>query len=135
MSYKRQELLTFTERLGSPRFLCVVRVAHLLIFVLSCYVSLRSEFRVVMSVTISAYKRCSIRLYPQVFVGDLMSCLPYLCMFAYSVVLCFCFVFLRYVYPMLAVSLDCPFLIAPSVFSNIYLPNFSTLGMLNVFSR
>jgi hypothetical protein len=32
-----------------------------------------------------------------------------------------CFVCLRLVYPMLAVSLDCPFLIATSVFSNIYL--------------
>jgi len=28
------------------------------------------------------------------------------------IVLCFCFVFLRLVYPMLPVSLDCPFLIA-----------------------
>jgi hypothetical protein len=34
-------------------------------------------------------------------------------------VLCFCFDFFRLVYPMLLVSLDCPFLIAPSVFSNI----------------
>ena len=32
-----------------------------------------------------------------------------------------CFVFLRLVYPMLTVSLDCPFVIAPSVFSNVYL--------------
>jgi hypothetical protein len=32
---------------------------------------------------------------------------------------CFCFVFLRSVYPILPVSLDCPFLIAPSVFSNL----------------
>jgi hypothetical protein len=31
-----------------------------------------------------------------------------------------CCVFLRLVYPMLPVSLDCPFFIAPSVFSNIY---------------
>jgi hypothetical protein len=31
-----------------------------------------------------------------------------------------CFVCLRPVYPMLPVSLDSPFLIAPSVFSNIY---------------
>jgi hypothetical protein len=30
---------------------------------------------------------------------------------------CFCFVFLRLVYHMLPVSLDCPFLIAHSVFS------------------
>ena len=37
------------------------------------------------------------------------------------IVLCFCFVFLRLVYPMLSISLDCPFLIAPSVFSNVYL--------------
>jgi hypothetical protein len=29
--------------------------------------------------------------------------------------------FLSYVYPMLPVSLDCSFLIAPSVFSNVYL--------------
>jgi hypothetical protein len=32
-----------------------------------------------------------------------------------------CFVFHRLVYPMLPVSLDCPFLITHSVFSNIYL--------------
>ena len=32
-----------------------------------------------------------------------------------------CCVVLRLVYPMLAVSLDCPFLIAPLVFSNVYL--------------
>ena len=40
------------------------------------------------------------------------------------VVLCFCFVVvLRLVYPMLPVSLSCPLLIAPSVFSNVYLSN------------
>ena len=36
------------------------------------------------------------------------------------IVLYFCFVFLRLVCPMLPVSLDFPFLIAPSVFSNVY---------------
>jgi len=53
-----------------------------------------------------------------------MSYLRYLCLFAYSgvthilgfFVLCF-FVF---VYPVLPFSLDCPFLLAPSVFSNVY---------------
>jgi hypothetical protein len=35
--------------------------------------------------------------------------------------LCFCFVCLRLVYPVLPVSLNCPVLIAPSVFSNVYL--------------
>jgi len=33
--------------------------------------------------------------------------------------LCFWFVFLRHVYPMLSVSLDFPFLIDSSVFSNV----------------
>ena len=37
------------------------------------------------------------------------------------IVLCFSFVFLRLVYHILPVSLDCPFLIASSVFSNLYL--------------
>ena len=38
----------------------------------------------------------------------------------YCVVLCFFFVCLRLVYPVLPVSLSCQFLIAPSVFSNVF---------------
>jgi hypothetical protein len=41
-------------------------------------VSLRSEFRVVMSVTISAQTRCSFPLKPQLFVGGLISYLRFL---------------------------------------------------------
>ena len=52
--------------------------------------------------------------------GGLVSFLRYLCVFAYSSELCVCFVFLRPVYPMLPVFLDCPFLIAPSVISNVH---------------
>jgi hypothetical protein len=37
------------------------------------------------------------------------------------IVVCFCFAILRLVYPVLPVSLDCSFLLAPSVFSNVYL--------------
>ena len=37
------------------------------------------------------------------------------------IMLCLCFVCRRLVYPMLPVSLDCPFLLAPLVFSNVYL--------------
>jgi hypothetical protein len=37
------------------------------------------------------------------------------------IVLCFCFVFRLVVYPIFPVSLDCPFSIAPLVFSNVYL--------------
>jgi hypothetical protein len=52
-----------------------------------------------------------------------MSYLRYLCSYEYSSVqhtLCCVFVFLGLVYPMLPVSLESPFLIAPSVFSNVY---------------
>jgi hypothetical protein len=58
-------------------------------------VSLRSEFRVVLSVTISAYQRCSVRLYLQLFVGWSMSYSRDLCLFTHSGVqhiLCFVFV-------------------------------------------
>jgi hypothetical protein len=56
VSYKKQELLTFREHLSSPPgFFGGVRVADLFsLFVLSYYVSLCSEFRVVMSVAFSA---------------------------------------------------------------------------------
>jgi hypothetical protein len=47
-----------------------------------------------MSVTISLYKRCSVRLYIQLFVGEFISYLCYLYLYAYSVVhyiLCYIF--------------------------------------------
>ena len=51
-----------------------------------------------------------------------MSYLRCLCLFAHSGVQhILCCVFLCIVYHMLPVSLDCPFFIAPSVFSNVYL--------------
>ena len=53
-----------------------------------------------------------------------MSYLRYLCLFPNSGAQhILCFVFLRLVYPMFQVSLYCPFLIAPSVFSNVYVIN------------
>ena len=53
--YKKQELLAPRQHLNSTPFLVGFRVAQLFkFFVLSFYVSLRSEFRVVMSITISA---------------------------------------------------------------------------------
>ena len=63
-------------------------------------------------------------LYLQLFIGRPMSYLRYLCFFLRVVVSntsCFCFLCLRLMYTMLPVSLDWPFLIAPSVFSNIYI--------------
>ena len=87
--------------------------------------NLRSEFRVVMSVTISARKRGSVRLYLHLFVDGIMSYLRYLCLFAHSGVqhILWC-VFIFLVYPMLPVYLDCPFMIVPLVFSNLYLLDF-----------
>ena len=87
---------------------------------------------------------CSVPLYLQMFIGGLISYLRYLCLFVYSGVkhilccvfdfpfvlctLCYQFLWivhflfpLRLVYSMLPVSLDSPFLISPSVFSNVYL--------------
>ena len=78
--------------------------------------------------------------YPVFFVGSVLLiflvflCCPIMCLYVLVLftlfvcelwcpthnVFCFCFVFLRLVYPMLPVSLDVPFLIAPSVFSNVY---------------
>jgi len=52
------------------------------------------------------------------------------------IVLCFCFVFFRIVYPMLPVSVDCPFLFSPSVFSNVYLscvPYVASFSGLSIF--
>ena len=51
---------------------------------LSYYGFLRFEFCAMRFVTISAYKRCWVRLYLQLFVGWLMSYLRYLCLFFYS---------------------------------------------------
>ena len=67
---------------------------------LSYYVCLRSEFRVVVSVMTKTMFGCSVRLYIHLFVDD--SCLIYVIV---SVWWCFCFVFRRLVYPMLPVSL------------------------------
>ena len=48
-------------------------------FVLSYYVSLSFEFRVVMCVTILACKRFSVRLYLQLFVGVLLTIFYIIC--------------------------------------------------------
>ena len=53
--------------------------------------------------------------------GGRMSYLSYLCLFAHSgVEHIVCCVFLRLVYHMIPLSQNCPFLISPSVFSNVY---------------
>ena len=114
--------VTLSEHLRSPSVFWWSSCCSSFLFlcVLSYYVSLRSVLCVLMSVTISPLKRCSVHLYLQLFVGGLMSYLRYTCLLACGGVL-FVFVFCL-VHHMLKVFLDFPFLITPSVFSNVYLP-------------
>jgi hypothetical protein len=115
VSYKKQELLILREYLSSPPvFWCGPCCSSIYFFVLSYYVSLPFEFHVVMSVTIAAQKRCSVRVYLQLFVGGLMSYLRYLCLFAFSgvqyIVLCFSSSCVPYVASFSGLSnFDCPF--------------------------
>jgi hypothetical protein len=104
-----------------------VLLIFLVLFAMLYYIYLYPEFRVKISVTISTLKRCSVRLYFQLFY------LHYLCLFVYSgvqhILLCV-FVFVLFVfvlclvYPMLLVTLDCPFVTAPLVFSSVYSSQF-----------
>jgi hypothetical protein len=100
------------KHLNSPG---VIVVHCFELFVLSYYASLCSDFRI---------KRCSVQLSVQLFAGGLIYYWRYLCLFAYSgvqlIVCCVLFCFLHFVYPMLPLSLDCRFLVAPLVFSNVY---------------
>ena len=74
--------------------------------------SYNSSVLVVMSVTISAQKRCSVRLYLQLFAGELMSYLRYLCLILRSDVqhiLCCVFAFVCLFFVSLC-TLCCQFL-------------------------
>ena len=113
-SYKKQELFTLRDPLSSPRFLVW---SVLLIFLALCviyYVFLRSEFRVVMSVTMFGSSL------PPV-VCRLVSYLRYLCLFADNGVLhMLWYVFVLFVFDLC--TLCCQFLRivhfdCPSVFS------------------
>ena len=72
----------------------------------------------------------------QLFIEGLMvSYLRYLCLLAHNGVqhiLCCVFVLFFFVlcYPMLQVFLDCPFLIIPSVFSNVYFTQYNKTFLL-----
>jgi hypothetical protein len=50
-------------------------------------------------------------------------------------VLCFCFVFLRLVYHVLQVSLNCPFLIALRYSLNVYLWYVALIVMLSILAK
>jgi hypothetical protein len=104
----------------------VCRGAHVLFTLCSLRLYLQLFIGELMS-----YLRCSVCLYLQLFVGALISYLRcsvclYLQLFVGGLMSYLCFVFVLFVfvlcsYPMLQVSLDCSFCIAFSVFSNAYL--------------
>jgi hypothetical protein len=115
VSSKKQELLILREHINSLQF-----------FVLSYNVSLLSKFHVVVSVTISTSKRYSVRIYFQFVEGGLSCLICVICSWLQIVASnTFCVVIL------LCLSLSCvPYvasfsgfsiLIAPSVFSNVYI--------------
>ena len=56
------------------------------------------------------YRRCSVRLYLQLFAGGFMSYLFYLCLLLVFLFVCLFVFTLCHMYPMLPISLDCPFL-------------------------
>ena len=66
--------------------------------------------------------RMSYLRYLCLFVERLMSNLRYLCLFAYSGVQhILCCIFALFFFALLSIPLDCPSLISPSIFSNVYL--------------
>ena len=122
VSYKKKELLTRRKYLSSFLDFGGVRVAHFLkFFVLSYNVStfwvpccdVHYDFRIKRVLGSSLPLGGGLMLSYVICV-----CFRIVVSNAYCVVFLFCF--LRFVYPMLPVSLDSPFLIAPSIFSNFY---------------
>ena len=119
MSYKRQKLLTPREHLSSPPVFLVRSV--LLIFLVFCIVLLCvftfwvSCCDVHYDIHINTVFGSSLPLVVYRMAHVLYVCLCIVVSNTYSVV------FLRLVYLMLSVSLDCPSWIAPSVLSNVYL--------------
>jgi hypothetical protein len=108
--YVPRSCLPFASTWVHPRFFAGSCVAHHFSFcVLYYYVSLRSEFRVVISVLISHKYDVRFVLYLQLFVGGRMSYLRYLCLFPHTggqhILRC---VFVVFFFILLSVSLNCP---------------------------
>ena len=99
-------------------FLCfVIKCLYVLNFVMWCPLLFLHKNDVRLSLLPVVCGRVHV-----VFVVGVMSCLRCMCLLSHGSVqhIVYC-VFLRIVYSMMPVSLDYPFLIAPSVFSIVYL--------------
>ena len=93
-------------------------VHALFFFAFSYYVSFRSEFWVVMYVTISGYKRCLVRACIQLLVCASCVCVCTVVCNTYRVMLLFCFS--SCCVSCATRSSGLAFLIVPSVVSNVY---------------
>ena len=93
-------------------------VHALFFFAFSYYVSLRSEFCVVMYVTISANKRCLVRACIQLLVCASCVCFCTVVSNTYRVMFLFCFS--SFCVPCAARSSGLAFLMVPSAVSNVY---------------
>jgi len=121
VSYKKQELLTLHKHLSSTPFFGGICCSFFIFLCCPIQLLLRSAFRVVMSVTVSAWKRCSVRLYLQLFVVALISYLRYLCLLTCSGVqhiLCCVFVLFFFV----LCALCCQFLSIVHFWSSLLYP-------------
>jgi hypothetical protein len=131
MSYKKQELRTLHDHLSS---FSVFLVGSVLLIVLVFCVALLCVFTFwvpccdvhydcrINTVCLNSICLC---LFTNSGVQHILCICFCLCLFTNSGVqhilcICFCFVCVCFVYPLLPLSLDCLFLIAPSVFSNVY---------------
>jgi hypothetical protein len=131
VSYEKQELLTL--RLSSPPgFWCD------LFSLLCCPIIYLYRLNSMLWCPLRFPRKNDVRPHPQLLVGGLMPYLRYLCLLEYigvKHILCWVFWgFFRLVYTMLSVSEDCPFLIVPSVFSNVYLSNEFMLIPFGIFN-
>jgi len=129
VSYKKQELLTLHEYLSSPPVFGGVRVAHLFSFFLCCPIMCVYVLSCVLWCPLQFPHKNDVWIFftsSGLYGGFVLFTLfLFVCVLwcPTHIALCFCFVCLRLVYPMLPVSLDCPFLVASSVFSNVYFIN------------
>ena len=121
---RTQNSASYNEYLSSPQFVLVVSVLLIalafdivllcvIIFLVPCWCPLRFPHR----------KLCLVRLSLQLFVGGLISYLQYLCLFVYigvqSILSYVCVCLSASCVHYVAISLDCPFLVAPVVFTNV----------------
>jgi hypothetical protein len=116
--------------LGSSSPPVVCRRAHALVFISCAWLRIvvYSTFLCMLAVSLD----CPFLIAPSVFSNVYFMGYTYLGQWPLfnerSLVQYLCCGFLCLVYPMLAVSLDCPFLIASSVFSNVYFMGYTYLG-------